>query len=104
MEKKETIIFTLDDREYYTTPTKKFIQRKRYVPRNLKEISSFIPGVVVDVLVHEGQQVHEGQPLLILESMKMANQLKCPVEGKVKTIHVKKGESIAKGVVMITLE
>ncbi len=53
-----------------------------------------MPGLVVAVPVEEGQQVKKGQVLLILESMKMQNELKAPRDGKVERIRVKAGESV----------
>jgi biotin carboxyl carrier protein len=53
-----------------------------------------MPGLVVTVLVTEGQEVKKGQVLLILESMKMQNELKSPRDGTIGRIRVKAGESV----------
>jgi len=53
-----------------------------------------MPGLVVAIPVSEGQDVKKGQVLLILESMKMQNELKAPRDGKVNRIKVKAGESV----------
>ena len=53
-----------------------------------------MPGLVVTIPVSEGQEVSKGQVLLILESMKMQNELKSPRDGKVNRIKVKAGESV----------
>lgn len=53
-----------------------------------------MPGLVVAILVEEGQPVQKGQVMLILESMKMQNELKSPRDGKVSRIKVKPGESV----------
>ncbi|HET9588135.1 MAG TPA: biotin/lipoyl-containing protein [Anaerolineales bacterium] len=53
-----------------------------------------MPGLVVAVPVAEGQDVKKGQVLLILESMKMQNELKSPQDGTVGRIRVKAGESV----------
>ena len=53
-----------------------------------------MPGLVVAVPVVEGQEVKKGQVLLILESMKMQNELKSPRDGKISRIRVKPGESV----------
>lgn len=53
-----------------------------------------MPGLVVAVLVEEGQPVKKGQVLLILESMKMQNELKSPRDGTVNRIKVRAGESV----------
>ena len=53
-----------------------------------------MPGLVVTIPVAEGQEVKKGQVLLILESMKMQNELKSPRDGKVNRIKVRAGESV----------
>ena len=53
-----------------------------------------MPGLVVAVPVSEGQEVKKGQVILILESMKMQNELKSPRDGIVSRIKVKAGESV----------
>src|SRR5215510_9271645 len=53
-----------------------------------------MPGLVVAIPVSEGQEVKKGQVLLILESMKMQNELKAPRDGIVNRIKVKAGESV----------
>jgi biotin carboxyl carrier protein len=53
-----------------------------------------MPGLVVAVPVSEGQEVKRGQVILILESMKMQNELKAPRDGIIQRIKVKAGESV----------
>jgi biotin carboxyl carrier protein len=53
-----------------------------------------MPGLVVAVPVNEGEEVEKGQVLVILESMKMQNELKAPRAGRVERIRVKPGESV----------
>jgi biotin carboxyl carrier protein len=53
-----------------------------------------MPGLVVAVPVREGQEVKRGQVILILESMKMQNELKAPRDGVIQRIKVKAGESV----------
>jgi biotin carboxyl carrier protein len=53
-----------------------------------------MPGLVVAVQVIEGQEVKKGQVILILESMKMQNELKSPRDGTIGRIRVKAGESV----------
>ena len=51
-----------------------------------------MPGMIVAILVTEGQVVKKGQVLLVLESMKMQNELKSPKDGTVSRIRIKAGE------------
>jgi biotin carboxyl carrier protein len=57
-------------------------------------LKSPMPGLVVAVPVEEGQSIKKGQVLLILESMKMQNELKAPRDGTVHRVRVKVGESV----------
>ena len=53
-----------------------------------------MPGLVVTILVEEGQPIKKGQVLLILESMKMQNELKSPRDGTLGRVRVKPGETV----------
>ena len=53
-----------------------------------------MPGLVVAVLIEEGQEVKKGQVMLILKSMKMQNELKAPRDGVMGRVRVKAGESV----------
>ncbi|MGC8803055.1 MAG: acetyl-CoA carboxylase biotin carboxyl carrier protein subunit [Bacteroidales bacterium] len=103
-DKKELSVIRLWDADYRTMLTKKYLNRKPYVPQNEKQLISFMPGTVQKVLVEEGQQVKRGDTLLILESMKMMNRVRAHADGIVKQIRVKPGESIPKNYPMIELE
>ena len=62
-----------------------------------------MPGLVVTIPVEEGQEVKKGDVLLILESMKMQNELKAPRDGVVSRIKVKAGESVEQKQAMLSL-
>jgi biotin carboxyl carrier protein len=64
-------------------------------------IKAPMPGLIIDLKIAAGDHVKAGDPLLILEAMKMENILKSPGDGVVKTIKVKKGDSVEKGHVLI---
>ena len=59
-----------------------------------KQVLCPMPGIVVSVIVADGQEVKAGEPLAIVEAMKMENILRAERDGKVKAIHVKKGDSL----------
>lgn len=67
-------------------------------------IKAPMPGSVVKVLVSEGDTVSVGQSLVIVEAMKMENEVRSPVEGVVKTVNVKAGDSVGTTEVMIEVE
>ncbi|MBI5824402.1 MAG: biotin/lipoyl-binding protein [Chloroflexi bacterium] len=62
-----------------------------------------MPGLVVSVLVEEGQEIKKGQVMLILESMKMQNELKSPRDGTMGRIRVKAGESVEQKQALLSL-
>ncbi|GAB4376480.1 MAG: acetyl-CoA carboxylase biotin carboxyl carrier protein subunit [Salibacteraceae bacterium] len=70
----------------------------------LKELKAPMPGLVLSVKVSEGEEVSEGQPLVVLEAMKMENVLKSPGKAVVEKINVKQGEAIEKNAVLITFK
>lgn len=63
-----------------------------------------MPGLVLDVLVHPGEQVTAGTPLIILEAMKMENVLKAEGDGEVKAIPVEKGQAVEKKQLLIEID
>jgi biotin carboxyl carrier protein len=79
--------FTLQD------PRKKLLaaamSRQRKSAGNL--IKALMPGKVLKLLVKEGEHVEEGQPVLILEAMKMQNEYTAPASGRVSCIHAEEG-------------
>ena len=58
------------------------------------QVAAPIPGAVTKIHVKEGQEVKKGQPLLVLEAMKMQTTVNAPIEGKVKEISVRTGETV----------
>jgi biotin carboxyl carrier protein len=64
-------------------------------------IKAPMPGLIIDLRVTEGDRVKPGDPLLILEAMKMENMIKAAVETVVKSVKVKKGDSVEKNQVLI---
>ena len=104
-EKKEPemVDFAITARKYKTLLTNKYKNRKFWVNPSPYEIQSYIPGTIIEVFVKEGRVVKEGDPLLILESMKMQNRIDMPFTAKIKKINVKAGERIPKDFLMIEL-
>lgn len=103
--KKENLGFlNIDTSLYQTRLSNKFLKRKNYSIPDPRLILSFIPGTVLEIYVSEGQQVKKGEDLLILDAMKMKNLLKSSMDGKIKSIMVKKGDKVSKGTLMIELE
>ena len=63
-----------------------------------------MPGLIVDVPVEAGQEVEKGDNLVILESMKMQNEIKSPRDGKVARVNIKAGDSVNQNQVLLILD
>lgn len=63
-----------------------------------------MPGLVVRIAVEEGSQVEAGSPLVVLEAMKMENELRATGPGVVKGVKVKAGQAVEKGQVLVEFE
>jgi len=68
------------------------------------DVSTTMPGNIVDVLVKEGDTVKAGQAVLITEAMKMETEVQAPIAGKVKAVHVAKGDRVNPGEVLVEIE
>ena len=69
-----------------------------------KTVTAPMPGLVVRVEVEPGERVAAGQGVVIVEAMKMENELKAPADGVVASIAVEAGQTVEKGALLLTLE
>jgi len=67
-------------------------------------IKAPMPGVMIESYVSEGQQVNDGDALMLIESMKLQTEIKAPISGTVKSIGFAAGASFDKGVTLIDIE
>lgn len=67
-------------------------------------LKSPLPGVILDVMVREGQEVKAGQTLMILEAMKMENNIEADRDGIIDRIEARKGDSVLEGDVLLTIK
>lgn len=67
------------------------------------QIVAQIPGLVTKVFHQEGEAVTEGDPVFLMEAMKMENEIRAPISGTIKRIHVKAGETVEKGTAIIEI-
>lgn len=72
--------------------------------KQIDSIKAPMPGLILEVNVTEGQEVAENDNLLILEAMKMENNLSSPRSGIIKSIQIAKGDTVDKGQVLIEFE
>ena len=77
---------------------------QRTTPASGGVVKAPMPGLVVRVEVQEGQRVEAGAGLVVVEAMKMENELRATRPGVVSRIHVKPGQTVDKGVALVTLE
>ncbi|MDZ7771863.1 MAG: acetyl-CoA carboxylase biotin carboxyl carrier protein subunit [Balneolaceae bacterium] len=68
------------------------------------ELNAPMPGKILQILVEEGDEVELGDPVAILEAMKMENELKAPTGGVVTAIAVAEGDSVEKNVLILEIE
>lgn len=71
--------------------------------KKVQKIKADMPGKIVRLNVAEGDQVEKGQPLLVMEAMKMENEIRSPGDGVVKFIRVKEGQAVESGAELIQL-
>lgn len=69
-----------------------------------KKIAASMPGKVVRILVSEGQGVDQGAGILVVEAMKMQNEIKSPKKGKIQKLLVREGEAVNAGDVLAIVE
>ena len=62
-----------------------------------------MPGIITSILVTVGQEVKKGDPVLIIEAMKMENNIAAPDSGKIKEIQVDEGQEVEKGSLLISI-
>ena len=70
----------------------------------ISEIKAPMPGMVLNVLVTEGQEVSKGDSLLVLEAMKMENVIKSPAAGIIKKILINKADKVEKNEILIQFQ
>ena len=95
---------TIEGTKYRTLLSGKFENRKSWENPDINKIYSFIPGTILKIYIEPGQEVKEGQNMLILEAMKMQNRIQIPFNGKIKDVYVKEGDKIPKGCLMVEFE
>ncbi|MFA5524324.1 MAG: biotin/lipoyl-containing protein [Tissierellales bacterium] len=73
------------------------------VPQGAEVVEAPMPGTILDIKVNQGDTVKKGQVLLILEAMKMENEIMAPRDGKVTAVNTSKGSSVNVGDPLVSL-
>ncbi len=84
------------------------LKRKQYLEQqgessSVVSIEAPMPGKIIDIMVEEGAEVKEGDPVIILEAMKMQNEISSHIAGEVQSVIVKKNDTVMKDDVMIEI-
>ena len=88
---------------YQTEYTTKYRNRQKWQLPDPNEIKSHIPGTIISIAVKPGEAVKKGKAILILEAMKMHNQIQMPFDGTISEIKVNEGDRIPKNTVMVVV-
>lgn len=85
------------------------LKRKKFLESQEGEsaivnIEAPMPGKIVEILVEEGAEINAGEPVIILEAMKMQNEIACPVDGVIKKISIRKNDSVMKDDLLMEIE
>ena len=93
----------------FTVETPISLKRRKFLEQQgvssaTVSIEAPMPGKIIDILVEEGSEVKEGEPIIILEAMKMQNEIASHVTGVVKSIEVKKNDTVMKDDTLIDIQ
>ena len=73
-------------------------------PAGGEQVTSPMPGTILDVKVSQGSAVKQSDVLMILEAMKMENEIMCPCDGKVASINTSKGAMVESGTLLCVIQ
>jgi pyruvate carboxylase len=104
MEKNREIVITIDDVDYPTFSTPAYDKKTKWTQPDERYIAAIIPGTIVKIFVKIGDKIKAGDNMLVIEAMKMNNQITFDKDGVVDQILVSEGSIIAKGQILIVLK
>ena len=73
-------------------------------PAGGEQVTSPMPGTILDVKVSQGASVKKGDVLMILEAMKMENEIMCPCDGTVASVNASKGTAVESGTLLCVIQ
>jgi len=94
---------------HFSIETPISFKRRKFLSKSLssskvEKTTAPMPGKILDILVEENGEVKQGEAILILEAMKMQNEILAHVSGKVKKIHIKQNDLVMKDDILIEIE
>jgi glutaconyl-CoA/methylmalonyl-CoA decarboxylase subunit gamma len=93
--------FTIESPTSYKR--RKYLEKHKPVSK-VEHVTSPMPGKIIEVLIEENNKIKEGDSILILEAMKMQNEIIAQVGGKVKKVLVKAGDNVGKDEPLVEIE
>lgn len=96
--------FSVGGEKYKTLLNHKFTSRKPHEPIDPKKVYAVIPGTIQKLYIKKGKRVKAGEKLLVLEAMKMRNDILSPLNGLIKDIYVKEGDVIPRKFLMLEFQ
>jgi len=94
---------------YFSIETPISFKRRKYLSKSgtssrVEKIIAPMPGKILDIMVEENADVKQGEAVIILEAMKMQNEILANISGKVKKIHIRQNDSVMKDDILIEIE
>ncbi len=89
---------------YSTRLTSKFKNRRNWKKPDERVVTAVIPGTIQKIMVKVGDKVEAGTPMLILEAMKMRNEILAPLDGVIRTINVSEEQHVPKSHLLVELD
>ena len=93
----------------FTIETPFSLKRKKVLSKergksDKEKLVAPMPGKIVDVLVREGSEISRGEPVFILEAMKMQNEINSPVDGTVISLNIRQNTNVMKDDVLVEIK
>lgn len=94
---------------YFTIETPISYKRRKFLSKStatskIEKINAPMPGKILDIMVEENGDVKQGEAVIILEAMKMQNEIHATSAGKIRKIHIKQNDSVMKDDILIEIE
>jgi biotin carboxyl carrier protein len=106
----KTLRFRINSNKYLVTLTDEYdkllhkLGFDKALTQKISDIKAPMPGLVLNVLAKEGDEIIKGDNLIILEAMKMENIIKSPIDGTIKNIKIQQGDKLEKNQIMIIFQ